>query len=156
MLTNYFSHSMISNVSGRQIQNNLHMREWLSWWSTTLPRSGPRVRVPSRALKGTRKGYPNGYPFLVFEPRRGSKVRGLRSASVVAEQTSPGRFATSRTLLKSLKMLINTVLWVFFFFSKAVDSLCRLLKSTGNSIICLFLCQWIADISKRSSEITVP
>lgn len=36
--------------------------------------------------------------FLVFEPRRGSKVRGLRSASVVAEQTSPGRFATSRAL----------------------------------------------------------
>ena len=133
-------------------QNN--MREWLSWWSTTLPRSGPRVRVPSRALKGTRKGYPNGYPFLVFEPRRGSKVRGLRSASVVAEQTSPGRFATSRALLKSLKTLINTAFWVFF--SKAVDSLCRLLKSTGNSIICLFLCQWIADISKRSSEITVP
>ncbi len=26
------------------------VREWLSWWSTTLPRSGPRVRVPSRAL----------------------------------------------------------------------------------------------------------
>ena len=25
------------------------LREWLSWWSTTLPRSGPRVRVPSRA-----------------------------------------------------------------------------------------------------------
>ena len=135
-------------------QNN--MREWLSWWSTTLPRSGPRVRVPSRALKGTRKGYPNGYPFLVFEPRRGSKVRGLRSASVVAEQTSPGRFATSRALFKLLKTLINTAFWVFFFFSKAVDSLCRLLKSTGNSIICLFLCQWIADISKRSSEITVP
>lgn len=22
------------------------MREWLSWWSTTLPRSGSRVRVP--------------------------------------------------------------------------------------------------------------
>ena len=50
LLTNYVSHSMISNVSGRQIQNNLHMREWLSWWSTTLPRSGSRVRVPSRAL----------------------------------------------------------------------------------------------------------
>ena len=133
-----------------------NMRKWLSWWSTTLPRSGPRVRVPSRALKGTRKGYPKGYPFLVFEPCRGSKVRGLRSASVVAEQTSPGRFATSRALLNSLKMLINTVFWVLFFFSKAVDSLCRLLKSTGNSIICLFLCQWIVDISKRSSEITVP
>ena len=27
-----------------------NMREWLSWWSTTLPRAGPRVRVPSRAL----------------------------------------------------------------------------------------------------------
>ena len=50
MLTNPVSHSMIPNVSDRQIQNNLHMREWLSWWSTTLPRSGPRVRVPYRAL----------------------------------------------------------------------------------------------------------
>ena len=27
------------------------MREWLSWWSATLPRSRPRVRVPSRALE---------------------------------------------------------------------------------------------------------
>ena len=27
-----------------------NMREWLSWWSATLPRSRPRVRVPSRAL----------------------------------------------------------------------------------------------------------
>ena len=63
LLTNYFSHSMISNVSGRQIQNNLHMREWLSWWSTTLPRSGPRVRVPSRAL--INKKYSNEY-FLFF------------------------------------------------------------------------------------------
>ena len=26
------------------------MREWLSWWSATLPRSRPRVRVPSRAF----------------------------------------------------------------------------------------------------------
>ena len=31
------------------------MREWLSWWSTTLPRSGPRVRVPSRALYSNKK-----------------------------------------------------------------------------------------------------
>jgi len=43
--------------------------------------------------------------FLVFEPRRGSKVRGLRSASVVAEQTSPGRFATSRALHNESKKL---------------------------------------------------
>ncbi len=27
-----------------------NMREWLSWWSAALPRSRPRVRVPSRAL----------------------------------------------------------------------------------------------------------
>ena len=32
------------------------MREWLSWWSTTLPRLGSRVRVPSRALIIKKKG----------------------------------------------------------------------------------------------------
>ena len=47
LLTNCFGHSIISNVSDTTDNN---MREWLSWWSTTLPRSGPRVRVPSRAL----------------------------------------------------------------------------------------------------------
>ncbi len=31
------------------LMNEAHMREWLSWWSTTLPRWGSRVRVPSRA-----------------------------------------------------------------------------------------------------------
>ena len=31
-------------------RQQFNMREWLSWWSTTLPRSGSRVRVPSRAL----------------------------------------------------------------------------------------------------------
>ena len=30
--------------------SDINMREWLSWWSATLPRSRPRVRVPSRAL----------------------------------------------------------------------------------------------------------
>ena len=33
-----------------------NMREWLSWWSATLPRSRPRVRVPSRALLLHKKG----------------------------------------------------------------------------------------------------
>ena len=41
----------------------LNMREWLSWWSTTLPRSGSRVRVPSRALL-IYKRYPKGIPFV--------------------------------------------------------------------------------------------
>ena len=39
------------------------MREWLSWWSTTLPRSGSRVRVPSRALL-IYKRYPKRIPFI--------------------------------------------------------------------------------------------
>ena len=39
------------------------MREWLSWWSTTLPRLGSRVRVPSRALKNEKRISRNGYPF---------------------------------------------------------------------------------------------
>ena len=89
-----------------------------------LAKVGAAGSSPVSRSQRNKKGYPNGYPFFVFEPCRGSKVRGLRSASVVAEQTSPGRFATSRALLKSLKMLINTAFWVFFFFSKAVDS-CR-------------------------------
>ena len=38
------------------------MREWLSWWSATLPRSRPRVRVPSRAFFIVRK-----QQFLVYE-----------------------------------------------------------------------------------------
>ena len=33
-----------------QTQITCDKREWLSWWSTTLPRLGSRVRVPSRAL----------------------------------------------------------------------------------------------------------
>ena len=33
-----------------QTEKKRSKREWLSWWSTTLPRSGSRVRVPSRAF----------------------------------------------------------------------------------------------------------
>ena len=45
LLTDILSYDNISTV--RQTSNK--MREWLSWWSTTLPRLGSRVRVPSRA-----------------------------------------------------------------------------------------------------------
>ena len=41
------------------------MREWLSWWSATLPRSRPRVRVPSRALK-TKRMMPKGIVLFCF------------------------------------------------------------------------------------------
>ena len=50
LLTKQNAYSILSIV--RAIQKlDIDMREWLSWWSTTLPRSGPRVRVPSRALR---------------------------------------------------------------------------------------------------------
>ena len=70
------------------------MREWLSWWSTTLPRSGSRVRVPSRALLNIERGYPLGYPLSIlnesYRTRTGSY---LRFASVGAKPTSTGRCA---------------------------------------------------------------
>ena len=47
------------------------MREWLSWWSTTLPRLGSRVRVPSRALKNKKKDIQKRISFfLLFESCR--------------------------------------------------------------------------------------
>ena len=60
-----------------------------------------RVRVPSRALYCNKKTSEGDVFFVAIEPRRGSKVRGLRSAPVGAKQTSPGRPAPSRALEKS-------------------------------------------------------
>ena len=59
------------------------MREWLSWWSTTLPRSGSRVRVPSRALLNSKKHICIRCVFFFTETRPRSRVRiyaPLRSA----------------------------------------------------------------------------
>ena len=54
----------------------------------------------SRSKRNTKRWYPIGYHlFCVFEPRRDSKVRGLRFAPVVAKRTSTGRSATSRALI---------------------------------------------------------
>ena len=53
------------------------MREWLSWWSATLPRSRPRVRVPSRALFKKKKDIHLDVFFLFTWHIRASKVRGL-------------------------------------------------------------------------------
>ena len=72
------------------------MREWLSWWSTTLPRLGSRVRVPSRALK--KEAVPFGIVFSIVGPN--PRVRGLRSAPVRAKPRSPGPRAPSRALKK--------------------------------------------------------
>ena len=59
------------------------MREWLSWWSTTLPRSGSRVRVPSRALL-IYKRYPKRIPFVYKRVLPDSNGSYLRSTSVGA------------------------------------------------------------------------
>ncbi len=72
------------------------MREWLSWWSTTLPRSGSRVRVPSRALKENKKDIRERVSFL-FSSAVGTQ-RFEVYAPVVAEQTSLGHFAMSCVL----------------------------------------------------------
>ena len=58
-------------------RQQFNMREWLSWWSTTLPRSGSRVRVPSRALNDTKKDIRGGYPFFVRS--KPNKVLGRRT-----------------------------------------------------------------------------
>ena len=61
--------------------NISYMREWLSWWSTTLPRSGPRVRVPSRALVSDIQIYKFSYVrewlswWSTTLPRSGPRVR---------------------------------------------------------------------------------
>ena len=45
------------------------------WWSTSLPRRGPRVRSPSRAYFFLQKnGYLNRYPFLL-QNRAQSRAR---------------------------------------------------------------------------------
>ena len=65
------------------------MREWLSWWSATLPRSRPRVRVPSRAFVLRKKGHPVGCLFLCKKSPVGLKqhsmnaVRGLGGPKVL-------------------------------------------------------------------------
>ena len=85
---------------GRRFESchpDLIMREWLSWWSTTLPRLGSRVRVPSRALKNEKRISRNGYPFLLCSSPAGRKRRGLHSVPVVAKRTSSGRSATIMT-----------------------------------------------------------
>ena len=46
------------------------------WWSIALPRRGSRVRIPSRALKDTKKEISVGYLlFCMFEPCRVRTVR---------------------------------------------------------------------------------
>ena len=104
-------------------RQQFNMREWLSWWSTTLPRSGSRVRVPSRALKSTRKGIRNGYPFLCC--------------------SSPAGLECSRSPLRSGRCKAN-VHWTFCNVSRSSEKCAEafIYKGFGiflykaNSLIC--------------------
>ena len=89
LLPFFKSHDRIQHV------NKTHMREWLSWWSTTLPRLGSRVRVPSRALKNRKKDIQKRISFFVMFKPDGRKRRGLHSVPGVAKRTSTGCSATS-------------------------------------------------------------
>ena len=51
-------------------RQQFNMREWLSWWSTTLPRSGSRVRVPSRALNEAKTFSYEGFRFFLVSKGR--------------------------------------------------------------------------------------
>ena len=66
----------------------------------------------SRSKRNAKRWYPVGYHlFCVFEPRRDSKVRGLRSAPVVAKRMSTGHSATSRALIS--KRVHEDIIFVF-------------------------------------------
>ena len=57
------------------------MREWLSWWSTTLPRLGSRVRVPSRALIIRKKDIQKRISFFLIMSPAGRKESIDRKSS---------------------------------------------------------------------------
>ena len=64
------------------------MREWLSWWSTTLPRSGSRVRVPSRALLNSKNTSASDV-FFFTETRPRSRLRIFAPLRSVQYQRPP-------------------------------------------------------------------
>ena len=94
-------------VAGSNPVTPIHnMREWLSWWSATLPRSRPRVRVPSRALNNKKKDIRNGYPFSCCSSPAGlERFEVSASLRSVEERTSAGR---SFCLMFSVSLLKNT------------------------------------------------
>ena len=77
------------------------MREWLSWWSTTLPRSGSRVRVPSRALAMK----------IAYAAVAQSVERRIGSAEVT------GPIPVSSSSLKKYDLKSYRLLRSFFYFS---------------------------------------
>ena len=54
------------------------MREWLSWWSTTLPRLGSRVRVPSRAFLVSGNHFRTFFTLQEIPPVKQKRSAGMR------------------------------------------------------------------------------
>ena len=70
------------------------MREWLSWWSTTLPRSGSRVRVLLRELR-----------FYIFIMARCLSWLERRPVTAEVDGSSPFRVARFDTIQGILAQL---------------------------------------------------
>ena len=83
-------------------QNN--MREWLSWWSTTLPRSGSRVRVPSRAL----------IKFYIADVFRIGNTKICASGSVGGARPCQGRGRGFESRLALWGKEIHRMMYLFF------------------------------------------
>ena len=99
------------------------MREWLSWWSATLPRSRPRVRVPSRAFFHAKRisiriSFLHEMSPAGLKQNSENSVRGLRGPKVLFGRCyhwSPGPIAPSRAFLcKGISVRIS-----FFCMKKA-------------------------------------
>ena len=107
------------------------MREWLSWWSTTLPRSGSRVRVPSRALL-IYKRYPKRIPFVYKRvlPDSNGFVSSLRFGRRKANVHRTFSFSVP------LRSVLTKVHWTFsppsrFYSTPLPDSNVRGLRFTS-------------------------
>ena len=106
------------------------LREWLSWWSATLPRSRPRVRVPSRALKETQKdGIRLDTIFFVFSSPAGTRrfevsasLRSLQSERPQDVLQSPLRFGRCKA----------NVHWTFCNVSRSKRNMKKQRKYTEN------------------------
>ena len=106
------------------------LREWLSWWSATLPRSRPRVRVPSRALKETQKdGIRLDTIFFVFSSPAGARrfevsapLRSLQSERPPDVLQSPLRFGRCKA----------NVHWTFCNVSRSKRNMKKQRKYTEN------------------------
>ena len=117
------------------------MREWLSWWSTTLPRLGSRVRVPSRALIIKKKDIQKRISFfaiwcgcLIY---KGFRCRHLPATGEWREGIS---FA-QRVNSNGIPSIDRKSSWFGLTYGIGMCYAERSICKNGNRrVICLFLC----------------